>query len=213
MFRTAAKIHVVYGRAAIPNCVISQDGWGLRSARGGAAAQGGRFGAAGAAAATSTSCRCSRRSTICAIAPRSWTGCWRCRNTGVSSTYAAERRRSCSVIPTATRTAVSSPSGWELYKAEIGSDRGVPPSRRQASAVSRPGRFGRARRRAELRRHPGAARRRGAAANSHHRAGRNHLQQILECRGWTSQSGNSGRRDIGSHAAAAEPQRATRRAI
>ncbi len=73
-------------------------------------------------------------------------------------------------------------SGWELYKAEIGLVERVRAPRRAAAAVPRPRRLGRPRRRPELRRHPRAAGRRGAGPDPHHRAGRDHRQQVFQRR-------------------------------
>ena len=105
--------------------------------------------------------------------------------------------------------------GWRLRHLGLGAlqgrdrpGRGVRAPRRAAAAVPRPRRLGRPRRRAELRRHHRAARRRGERPDPHHRAGRDHLQQIFQRRSRPQQSGNSGRRDAGSEPAAAAAKRA-----
>ena len=75
-------------------------------------------------------------------------------------------------------------SGWELYKAEIGLARSLSQARRAHPPVPRPRRLGRARRRPELRHDPRPARRSRAGADPHHRAGRNHFEQIFQSRRW-----------------------------
>ena len=78
ILQAAAEAHRRYGTAAVPNYVISKADSASRRAGGGAAAQGGGAAApARAARSTSTSCRCSRPSTICAAAAASWTSCLR----------------------------------------------------------------------------------------------------------------------------------------
>ena len=91
-------------------------------------------------------------------------------------------------------------SGWELYKAEIGLVEVFTQARRAHPPVPRPRRLGRARRRPELRRDPGPARRRGAGADPHHRTGRDHLEQIFQRRGRPAQSGDAGLGDAGGDA-------------
>ena len=102
-------------------------------------------------------------------------------------------------------------SGWELYKAEIGLIEVFERHHVRLAAVPWPRRFGRPRRRAELRRHHRAARRRGERPDPHHRAGRNHLQQIFQRRSRPQQSGNPRRRHAGGEPAAAQAQRAAAR--
>ena len=60
--------------------------------------------------------------------------------------------------------------------------RGFSPPRRAHQAVPRPRRLGRARRRAQLRRHPGPAWGGRAGADPHHRTGRDHFKQIFQPR-------------------------------
>ena len=96
-------------------------------------------------------------------------------------------------------------SGWELYKAEIGLDRRLPPPPHQASFVSRPGRVRGPRRRSELPGDPGPARRRGAGADPHHRTGRDDLRQIFQSRGGSAQPGDPRGRYAGGDATAAQP--------
>ena len=80
--------------------------------------------------------------------------------------------------------------------------RGVPPSWRAHPPVPRPRRLGRARRRPELRRDPRPAGRRGAGADPHHRAGRDHLEQIFEPRRRAAQSRDARLRDARGDAVA-----------
>ena len=102
-------------------------------------------------------------------------------------------------------------SGWELYKAEIGLVEVFQPPWRAHPPVPRPRRLGRARRRPELRRDPRPAGRRRAGPDPHHRAGRDHLQQILEPRGRAAQSRDARLRDARSDAAAGRKPRARSR--
>ena len=85
--------------------------------------------------------------------------------------------------------------------------RGVPPPRRAHPPLPRPRRLGRPRRRPELRRHPRPARRRRAGPDPHHRAGRNHLEQIFERRSRPAQPRDAGVGDAGSEPAAGEGRR------
>ena len=149
----------------------------LRHSRGRAAAEGGGAAAAARAArSTSTSCRCSRRSTICATAAASWTSCL-----GLPQ-YARllESRGGVQEVmlgySDSNKDGGFLTSGWELYRAEIAL---VEVFRRHGVApapVPRPRRLGRPRRRAELPGDPGAARRRRAGRDPHHRAGRGDRQ-------------------------------------
>ena len=69
-------------------------------------------------------------------------------------------------------------------------------------------RLGRARRRSELRRDPGATGRRGAGTDPHHRTRRDHIEQILQPRGRAAQSGDARLGDARSHAIAGREPRA-----
>ena len=71
-------------------------------------------------------------------------------------------------------------SGWELYKAEIELIEVFTPPRRRPAPVSWPRRLRRPRRRAELSGDSGAAGRRRAGRDPHHRAGRGHRRQVLQ---------------------------------
>ncbi len=68
----------------------------------------------------------------------------------------------------------------------------VPPPRRAHPPLPWPRRLGRARRRPELRRDPRPAGRRRAGADPHHRAGRDHFEQIFQPRRRPAQSGDAG---------------------
>ena len=93
-------------------------------------------------------------------------------------------------------------SGWELYKAETELVEVFRRHECAAAAVPWPRRLGGPGRRAELPGDPGAAGRRRAGRDPHHRAGRSDLGQIFQPRARPPQSGDAGRRDAGGNAAA-----------
>ena len=87
----------------------------------------------------------------------------------------------------------------------------VPPPRRPHPAVPRPRRLGWAGRRAELRRDPRAAGRRCAGTDPHHRAGRDHFEQIFQPRRRAAQPGDARLRHARGDAFAGREPRARSR--
>ena len=142
-------------------------------------------------------------------AARSWTGCLALPEYArLLESRGGGCRKSCSAIPTATRTAAFVTSGWELYKAEIGL---VEVFRRHGVRLrlfhgrgGSVGRGGGPSYEAILAQPGGAVQ----GADPHHRAGRDHRQQIFQPRGRAAQPGDAGRRDARSDAAAAGHGRA-----
>ena len=93
-------------------------------------------------------------------------------------------------------------ANWALYRAELRARRRVSRARRQAAALPRPRRHRRPRRRAELRGDPRAAGGQRHRRPAHHRAGRDHRQQVLRSRARPAQPRDAGRGD-----ARGEPRR------
>ena len=115
----------------------------------------------------------------------------------------AASRTSCWAIPTATRTAASSPATGSST-APRRRWRNCSPAMPNIThaAVPRPRRHGRARRRPELPGHPRAAAGHGERPDPPHRTGRGDRRQIRQSARSAAQSRNARRRDAGSDAAA-----------
>ncbi len=86
-------------------------------------------------------------------------------------------------------------ANWALYRAEMLLVEAFRAHGVEAAAVPRPRRHRRPRRRAELRGDPRAARRQRHRRPAHHRAGRDHRQQVLGSRARAAQPRGAGRGD------------------
>lgn len=194
LFHAAAEAHAKFGSDSIPQCIISMCKGDVRHARSGAASERGRpdpsFG----------------RSSI-NIVPLFETIEDLQASSGIMDRMLSihdyrklvDSRGSVQEVmlgySDSNKDGGFVTSGWELYKAEIGLIEVFDHHHVRLRLFPRSRRFGRPRRRAELRCDHRAAGRRGERPDPHHRARRDHLQQIFQQRGRPQQPGNSRRRD------------------